>query len=554
MMKIVKMAFQKKCALWLVPVGLCLAVTLVFGQTVAHEFIAYDDPVYVYSNPEVTEGLSLHGVAWAFTHVHSRNWHPLTWLSHMVDCSLFGLWAGGHHLTNVIFHSIVGVLLFLVLLRMTGGFWRSAFVAALFCLHPLRVESVAWVSERKDLLSGIFFMLTLWAYTRYVRFPFSWWRYVFLVVVFALGLMTKPMLVTVPFVLLLLDYWPLNRMGSEASVKITPFFQQGRSVTVALILEKTPLFALTALSIIVTIVAQGTAVQPLERYSVTDRLFNATISYVAYVKQYLFPVKFALLYPFPVDGISPLKFAAALFVLAAVTYMVFLLRRRAPYSLTGWLWYLGMLVPVIGLVQVGSQAMADRYTYLPQIGLAIVLAWGLGQLARTHRALYGCVLASLALLIGLAFLSWNETGYWYSTESIWRHATNNYPNNYAAHRQLAEVFLKQQRLDEAQTHFRRAIDLYPKYVPAHLNLGSVLASQGRLQDALNSFNEVLKINPKHATALLNVAGIKANFGEFDEAIALFKKIIEIDPASDDASDAKRGLSAVLKARSERNRG
>ena len=359
---------------------LLLAVALVFGQTVRHDFVNYDDNAYVYENPQVAGGLTAHGIAWAFTSFHVSNWHPLTWLSHMLDCQFYGLHAGGHHLTNVLLHAATAILLFLVLRRMTGDLWPSAFVAAVFAIHPLRAESVAWVAERKDVLSGLFFMLTLGAYAGYARRPFSLGRYLTVVLLFALGLMAKPMLVTLPFVLLLLDYWPLGRIGPHRRTGISSF----RRVVV----EKIPLLALTAASCVATVIAQGTAVIAIDVIPLPSRIANALVSYVAYMGQLFYPAGLAVLYPHPEGGLPIWKVAASSLVLAGISAAALVWRRRFPYLFVGWFWYVGMLVPVIGLVQVGLHAMADRYTYLPQIGLCIAVTWGVAQLAASRR--YHC--------------------------------------------------------------------------------------------------------------------------------------------------------------------
>ena len=423
---------------WLVP-GICIflaAITFaVFGQTLRHEFVNYDDDVYVYENPEVSRGLTLQGIVWAFTHVHSSNWHPLTWISHMLDCQLYGLSPGGHHLTNILLHTATAILLFLVLRRMSGALWRSTFVAAVFAIHPLRVESVAWVAERKDVLSGVFFMLTIGAYVRYVqkqsrvepsslRFaapesrgssanssspgPRLWTLdYCLVLLFFALGLMCKPMLVTLPFVLLLLDYWPLGRVAG-GEWRVTRFGAQVPQlhpeclglISQPLLLEKPPLFGLAVASGVVTIFAQTGAIQSFEHVSLPLRMGNALMSYVDYLGQMFWPAGLAVLYPFTAGGVGVSGVVLSLVLLAGISAGVFVLRRR-PYFLTGWLWYLLMLVPVIGIVQVGAQARADRYTYLPQIGLYVLLTWAAADLCagwRHRRAVLGGCATSFSWL------------------------------------------------------------------------------------------------------------------------------------------------------------
>ena len=354
-----KRAFRQH-ALWI-----CLflaAITwAVFGQTLGHDFVNFDDRTYVYGNPVVTRGVTLSGVVWAFTHSHALNWHPLTTISHMVDCQLFGLKPGGHHFTNVLLHTTAVLLLFVLLREMTGKLWRSAFVAAVFAIHPLRVESVAWIAERKDVLSAVFFMLTLGAYVRYTR-KRTLGRYVATSTLFAFGLMSKGMLVTVPFVLLLLDYWPLGRLKDQGSK-----FSDQWSVVRGLILEKVPLFALSAASCAMTVAAHRGATGASDPFPLTWRINNAALSYVIYIRQMIWPSKLAVLYP--TNSFPLWEVILAIAFLLAATALAIALRKTRPYIFVGWFWYLGMLIPVIGLFQIGWQSHADRYTYLPQIGI-----------------------------------------------------------------------------------------------------------------------------------------------------------------------------------------
>ena len=354
--------------------GICLVlfviIWIVFGQATGFSFINYDDGLYVYGNPEVTKGLSLHGIGWAFTHVHGGNWHPLTSISHLFDCQFYGLNPGAHHFTNDLLHSIAVVLLFLALQQMTGARWRSAFVAALFAIHPLRAESVAWIAERKDVLSGVFFMLTLMAYVRYVKKPL-FGNYCFVFVIFALGLMSKPMLVTLPFILLLLDYWPLGRLKNKQGIQ-------------QLVVEKIPLLVLSAASCMATLLAQKGAMASTQQLQLAPRIYNAFISCVVYLGQMFWPFRLGLFYPYAEHGLlAKGVLSAALLIL--ISAIVFVLRKTHPYLITGWLWYLGMLVPVIGIIQVGLQAHADRYTYLSQIGLSVALVWGVTDVSRSWR-------------------------------------------------------------------------------------------------------------------------------------------------------------------------
>ena len=374
------------------PLAVCalllFAVGVAFGQTINHDFVNFDDDDYVYENPYVREGVTTAGTKWAVTAQRSSNWHPLTWLSHMLDCQLYHLKPGGHHLTSVLLHAVAAVLLFLALRGMTGALWPSAWVAAVFAIHPLRVESVAWVAERKDVLSGLFFMLTLWFYAGYARRP-AWGRYLLVVASFALGLTAKPMLVTLPFVLILLDYWPLRRLGYRRAGFIRPprhsleneesGCEDGLKFTPRplawLIVEKIPLFILAVASCMVTLAAQREAMRPLEQVHFAGRVANAIMAYVAYLGRMLYPAGLAVLYPLRKGPLPVWEVVPAVCVLLAISTAVFVVRRKCPCLLVGWLWYLGTLVPVIGLVQVGDQAMADRYTYLTQIGLYMACAW-----------------------------------------------------------------------------------------------------------------------------------------------------------------------------------
>ena len=344
-----------------------------FGQTIGHDFVNFDDKTYVYGNPIVTSGLTLVGIKWAFTHSHALNWHPLTTISHMLDCQLFGLDPAGHHFTNVLLHTIAVLLLFFVLRQMTGMLWRSAFVAALFAIHPLRVESVAWIAERKDVLSAVFFMLTLGAYVRYTRNR-TVGRYIVMAFLFACGLMSKPMLVTTPFVLLLLDWWPLARL-QRTEIK------GQRTEMKGLLLEKVPLIFMSAASCVATLIAQHGVTGQMEPLPLTWRIENALISYVVYIRQMFWPTKLAGFYP-----AHPFPFwevILATVFLVASSALAIALRKTRPYIFTGWFWYLGMLVPVIGIFQVGLQSHADRYTYLPQIGLSVLLTWLVADLPKT---------------------------------------------------------------------------------------------------------------------------------------------------------------------------
>ena len=413
---------HSRLLVWAVCGFLLVAVAGVFGQTLGYGFVNYDDDEYVYENRHIYPGLTTKGIVWVFTHEHTANWHPLTGMSHMLDCEIYGLnkvW--GHHLTSVALHAAAAILLFLVLLRMTGRLWPRAFVAAVFAIHPLRAESVAWISERKDVLSGLFFMLTLWAYAGYVRKPFSRLRYLGVAVFFTLGLMAKPMLVTLPFVLLLLDYWPLGRFQAAG-----PGTAAGdrRRVAVRLVVEKLPLLVLVIGSCVATLWAQQKAIKAAAGYALINRLSNGLVSYVAYLFQMCWPAGLAPFYPIRSDdAMVATEAMAALLAIAGISLATLLWRRRYPYLPVGWFWYLGMLVPVMGVVQVGGQAMADRYTYLPQIGIYLLIAWGACDLTSSwaYRR-WVCGAAATVVLAALAVRACQQTSSWRDSLTLWNRA------------------------------------------------------------------------------------------------------------------------------------
>ena len=549
----------------LVCVGLMAVTWAVFAQTLTHDFVNFDDHVYVYENPLVIRGLSTEGIISAFTHTHARNWHPLTTISHMLDCQLYGLKAGGHHFTNVILHTISVLLLFLVLKQMTEALWQSVFVATLFAIHPLHVESVAWIAERKDVLSAMFFMLTLAAYARYVRAP-SACRYLLVALLFAFGLMSKPMLVTVPFLLLLLDYWPLGRIGTHRS--------EVRRRLPTLIMEKIPLFALSTFSCMATLSAQRQGPSAIDQLPFLWRLENTFVTYVTYIWQMLWPSRLAVFYPHPNGGLTLVQLIASITLLVATSLIVISLRRTKPYLVTGWFWYLGMLVPVIGLVQVGEQAHADRYTYLPQIGLYILVAWTIGDvLLITTRFRRALITVITAIAIGsLGARAFAQTAYWKNSETLWNHALAVIGENDVAHNNLGFLFLRRGELDKAILEFQTALDirsrntqshyslgaaliqsnlgnalarnqlwdaavdhlqeavrLRPDYADAYFNLGSVLFQQGRIGEAITQWQKALAIRPRDAEAHRNVADALRKQGKLKEAIAEYENALNIAP-------------------------
>jgi len=514
--------------------GICVflaaIVWVVFGQTLGHGFINYDDDKYVYENQEVLNGLSLRGAARAFTHTVSSNWHPLTMLSYMLDGQIYGRNPGGYHLTNVQLHTVAVILLFLVLENMTGAIWRSAFVAALFAIHPLHVESVAWVSERKDVLSGVFFMLTLGAYVRYVRSPRSPGRYLLVVFLFALGLMAKPMLVTLPFILLLLDYWPLGRMDLGFG---------------KLILEKVPLLALSIAASGAALLTQRKVIAP---FPLSSRISNALVSSAAYIGQSIYPAGLTVLYPYPMKG-SPLwEVIFALLLLAGISGWAFAWRRKHPYVLIGWLWYLGMLVPVVGLVHVGAQARADRYTYLPQIGLALLATWTVADLSapwRHRRVLLGS--AASLLLAALAVCAHAQTSYWRDSETLWNHTLAHTRNNDIAQYNLGNDLLRQGRFEEAVAHYRTALAINPNYAVNHYNLGNTLLRTGQVDDAISHFQRALQIQPDYPEAEMDLGSALRAKGELEAAIVDFQKALALRP---DYAEAHYNLGTALLKKGE----
>jgi protein O-mannosyl-transferase len=501
---------------WWLTIVICVALAgltwLVFGQTLWHDFVNYDDPRYVYENTRITGGLSISGIAWAFTHVHSMNWHPLTTISHMLDCQLNGLKVGGHHFTNVLLHIVAVMLLFLGLLQMTVAFWRSAFVAAVFAIHPLRVESVAWIAERKDVLSGVFFMLTLLAYVYYVRSP-RLRRYLVLVFVFACGLMSKPMLVTLPFVLLILDYWPLNRIKGQVWKRV---------------LEKIPLIALSAVSSIATFLAQKGAVGWTEELPIFERINNAVVSYVLYIWQMLWPVRLAVFYPHPENRLPLWETISALLLLICITAVAVALRKRRPYLITGWFWYLGMLVPVIGLVQVGWQGHADRYTYLPQIGLYIAVTWTVADLTTLWRRQRTILSTAAILTIGvLSWRAWVQTSYWRDSETLFKHALAVTTNNDVAENNLGIVYLRQGNVDGAISLLQSAVDLRPDNSPAHENLAKALLQKGKVTDALIHYRKLLELQPDNIEVHNIVGTVLIQQGRIREGVEEWQKVLTI---------------------------
>lgn len=527
----------------LICISFALLTGLVFGQTLGHEFVNYDDNVYVYENSAVSEGVTWNGIARAFTEGQARNWHPLTTLSHMLDCQLFGLTPRGHHLSNVLLHAAAVVLLFVVLRNLTGALWRSAFVAAVFAIHPLRVESVAWVAERKDVLSAVFFFLALGAYARYARRP-SVARYLLVLFTFACGLMSKPMLVTLPFVLLLLDDWPLGRFAAVAT--------EVRSTTLRLLLEKIPLLALSVASAAVTFLVQKRVGFQAEDLPLVWRINNALVACITYIWQMIWPAELAVFYPHPYDRLAIWQVIGAAALLIGFTALVLLWRRARPYLNTGWFWYLGMLVPVIGIVEVGSQASADRYTYLPQIGLYICVAWCAAELWPRGRYRGQLLGAGAAVLIAvLSWSAWRQTAYWRTSEALWKRALEVTSKNDIAHLNLGDVLFKRGELDNALSHYEKALAIrsgrhrsgydFPLAV-IHSSLGSALHRKGQSEQAIEQFQKAIQLQPDYAQAYLNLGATLAEKSRLDEAIAAVRQGVAAQPEN---AEGRISLATLL---------
>lgn len=514
-----------------------LILMLLAGTTLAlywqvqyHDFINYDDPLYVADNNMVRNGLSWEGVQWAFRSTAVSNWHPLTWLSHMLDVQLFGKKPAGHHLTSLFFHLANVLLLFLVLKEMTASSWRSALVAAMFALHPLHVESVAWVAERKDVLSAFFCFLTLAVYVDYTKRPGKG-KYGLLLLCYSLGLMAKPMLVTLPFVLLLLDLWPLGRLPL-AETERQPIWP----ALWPLLREKAPLFLFSLLSSLVTYYAQkqGGAVGSLEIVPITVRIGNAFVAYVEYLDKTLWPRDLAVFYPYS-DTLLLSKALGAFFIVLSISLFALHALRRIPYLVVGWFWYLGTLVPVIGLVQVGVQSSADRYTYLPLIGIFLILVWGITEM--TQRMAQQRIVVSISALLLLSlwtFTSWNQVSYWKDSISLFDHAISVTRNNTVAHINLGEALTKAGRNDEAKRHYQETLRINPSSSAAINNLGVLLRQQGESGEATQYFRRALQLDPRFSEAHVNLGAQLAKDGTPEaraEAIRHFREALKIDPLS-----------------------
>ena len=515
----------------LVSLLLIAATLLLYAPLKEHKFINYDDPAYVTSNPRVQEGLNWKNVAWAFKTITYANWHPLTWIFYELDCQLFGLNPAGHHFTNLLLHAANVVVLFLLLHRATGALWRSALVAALFAVHPLNVESVAWVSELKNVLSTLFWLLTLWAYGWYTLNP-NWKRYLAVVSFFVLGLMAKPMLVTLPFVLLLLDYWPLQRMRLGHSQNQDP---QSKDFF-ALVLEKIPLLLLSAASSVITVIAQraGGALVPASAFPLRARIFNALFAYADYIVKMFWPQNLAIFYPVPTHGYPWWQLALAALLIAVITAIALAARSRR-YLLVCWCWYLGTLIPVIGLVQVGGQSTADRYTYVPMIALFFMIVWSAAEWARDRKFLqHALSVAAICILFVLSLVARYQIIQWHDDFILFTNILKNSPRNPVAHNNLGAAFANMGKLDEAAPHFYAAEAANPRDAEVHYNLGRYFLQRGKLDQAMSEYGLCLYWTGSQALAAkarfdLGLAFSQKN--QIEQAKANYRAAIKLDPDS-----------------------
>ncbi len=526
----------------LIGVALGVAVVLVYAPVIGFDFINFDDRDYVTENPHVTAGLSWAGLRWALTGVHASNWFPLTWLSHMLDWQLFGPNAGGHHVTSVLLHAGSSVLLFLGLRLMTGAVWPSAFVAALFALHPLRVESVAWVAERKDVLSVFFFTLGLWCYGRCVTRP-SFGRQLALVLTLVLGLMSKGMVVTLPFVCLLLDWWPLGRVALPWAPAGSVPGRLPREPPRRLVLEKLPLFVLAALGSAVTIAVQRThGAGVVLDHPLAVRVATALASYVRYIATTIWPTRLAVFYP--LHGAPSLgELLVVGLILGGISVLAVWNARGRPYLIVGWLWYLATLAPTIDLVRYGGRDFADRYTYLPSIGLLVMVAWGVPELLRRSPARHvACGLAAAAVLASASILTRAQLEHWRNSAALFEHALAVTERNHLAHYNLGVDLAERGRRDDAIAHYAEAVRIKPDYALAQGNLGTLLAERGQLDEAIGHFQAALEVRPSFAEAHNNLAMTLERVGRTREATAHYAEAVRLRP---DRPDGHFNLAAAL---------
>jgi len=538
---------------------LVIATLAVYWQVRNYEFVGFDDDVFIIQNSKVQDGLSLDSIGWAFGFDDMTYWHPLTWLSYMLDIQLYGMNPGGHHMTNVLLHIVNAMLLFMAFNKMTGALWKSAVVAALFALHPLNVESVAWVVERKNVLSTLFWMLTLLSYAHYAKRS-NIARYLLALSVFVLGLMAKPMLVTLPFVLLILDFWPLNRFhfqplldAHQKTARIPTLKRIKESDIFPLILEKIPFLIFSGISVCLSLLSahRNRLIISLDEISLYHRMTNALISYVSYIGKMIWPRDLAVFYPFP-STVQLWKAAGAFLLLTGVSILVVRSLQKRPYLGVGWFWYLGTLLPVIGLVQQGLwPAVADRFAYVPLIGLFVGIAWGIPDLAAGWRyKVKGLGVITAVVLIILMTTSWLQAQYWKNSVELFKHTVEVTDNNYLMHNNLGFALTARGRPDEAIEHYKEALRLNPNFEQANINIGLALLSQGKVDECIGYYEEVLRVNPGYARVHNNLGAVLWRLGKIEAATVHFQKAVLLKP---DYAEAHNSLGAalVLKGKKEK---
>ncbi|MBF0099851.1 MAG: tetratricopeptide repeat protein [Desulfobacterales bacterium] len=546
-------------------------ILVVFHELPSHDFLNFDDNIYITENNVVQQGLTLHGITLAFTTIHANFWHPITWIAHMLDCELFGMNPGMHHFTSLVYHILNSVLLLLVLHNMTGEVWKSTFVAILFAIHPLHIESVAWASEKKDVVSTLFWMLTLLTYFWYVKKP-GYLRYIWILLSFALGLMSKPMIVTLPCVLLLLDYWPLKRFEFPSG-HLADLRDFSRTI-LQLISEKIPLFLLAAIVSFLAVYAQGGAVQNVDTYPIAQRIMNALVSLATYLAKVVFPINLSVFYPYP-SFIPLLKLLISGLVLVSITIIAIWQIRKFPYIFVGWMWFIGTLIPVSGIIQVGDYAMADRFTYISLTGLCIILAWGGENLIRNlfletanrkskieNRKIYEPMLIVFSTLIisALMCISYVQLKHWKNNLTLFSHAVNVTENNFSAYTNLGACTAN---LDLAEEYTQKALNLKHDNTAAHNNMGIMMFKKANYDKAIYHFSEVLRLdayfkkanywmgmalfskgnenegvkylfreledNPNDPDTLYNIGIYLAKREKYSQAIAYFNRVLQEDP-------------------------
>ncbi len=516
------------------------AATIIAYELIRHNgFVGYDDNEYIVKNQHVAGGITQQSVTWAFTKPYASNWHPLTWISHMLDCQVFGLNPLGHHLVSVAFHIVNALLLFWILKRISGSIWASAFVAAVFAVHPVQVESVAWASERKTVLSGLFWLLTMAAYVRYTRQP-AFGRYILVLLVFSLCIMTKPIVVTLPLVLLLLDYWPLKRIGGRRTEDGRREEEGQKTSLKWLIIEKIPLLAMSAFLSVMTFVSQksGGAMSTTEHMPLDYRIANTFLSYIKYIGKMIWPSGLAVYHPHPRTSFSDAAVVICTLLFVLITIFSIYMGRRKRYISVGWLWYVGTLVPMIGLVQVGAQAIACRYMYLSMVGLLIIVAWAVKDLveSRFHLKVIAAV-SAISVLSVFIILTRMQVGHWQNTITLFEHTLNVTKDNAAAEHNYGHALSEAGLLDEAAIHLNRAVQLVPEFVEARNNLGKLYLKQGKISEAIDCFTELAKRKDAPAEVHYSLASALLMQKRYDEAISQLSIVLELDPSNAHAPSA-----------------